>query len=74
MSLSLIFFLFFRVLLSIYYDVFCRRSIATVVVSSTISLFMSFRIDDSEDKVRFDRVIRSNLVRQYITDIKCYIF
>ena len=42
-------------------------------MSSTVSFFMSFRIDGSDDKVRFDRVIRSNLVRQYITDMKCYV-
>ena len=53
-------------------DVFCRRPIAAcfvvdllqwVVVSSTISSFVGFCVDSLDDKVRSDKVIRSNNVR-----------
>ena len=58
---------------------FCRRPIAAcfvadllrrVVVSSTVSFFMGFRSGSSHDKVRFDIIIISNHVRQYVTDLK----
>ena len=45
---------------------FLRR----VVVSSRVSFFVGFRVDSSDDRVRFDRVIRSNLVRQYAVNLE----
>ena len=36
----------------------------------TVSLFVSFRVDSSYDKVRSDIVIRLNLVRQYVVELE----
>ena len=61
------------------YDVFCRRTVAAcfdtdllrrVVVLSTVSFFVGFRIDNSNDKVQSNRVIRSNPVRRYVVDLE----
>ena len=40
-----------------------------VVVSSMISFYMCFCFDNSDDNVRFDKVIKSNIVRHYATNI-----
>ena len=61
-------------------SVFCRRFVSMgscvvellqrVIVSSMINFFASFHIGNSDDKVRFNRVIKSNFVRQYAPDMK----
>ena len=43
-------------------------------MSSTISFFVGFRVDSSSDKVRSDKVIKSNIVRQYTAHLESYIF
>ena len=45
-----------------------------VVVWSAISLFVSFRYDNSYDKVRCDKVIKSNPVHQYAVNMKSQVF
>ena len=45
-----------------------------VIVSSIDSLFVGFRTDSSDDKVLFDKVIISNIVHQYGTDLESYVF
>ena len=40
------------------------------VVLLTVSFFIGFRVGSSDDKVRFDMVIRSNSVCQYATDLE----
>ena len=75
MSLFLYLLCFFIFFSSICYDLFCHRFVAIcfvtdlllrVVVLSMINLFVGFRISNSDDKIQFDRVIKSNLVRQYV--------
>ena len=41
-----------------------------VVVSSTISFFVSFHIGSLDDKVQSDRVVRLNPIHQYATNMK----
>ena len=57
----------------------CRQLVVTcyvadllrrVVMSSAVSFFVSFHVYNSDYKVRSDRVIKSNLVYQYIIDLK----
>ena len=57
----------------------CRELVVTcyvadllqrVVMSSAVSFFASFHVYNSDDKVRSDKVIKSNLVYQYIIDLK----
>ena len=60
--------LFFYVFLSsTNCDVFCRR---LVTMGSCVIDFMGFRVDSSNNEVQSDRVIRSNLARQYIAYLK----
>ena len=62
-----------------YGGVFCRQFVTTyfvvdllrrVVVSSTVSFFVSSCVDNSEGKVCSDRVIKSNLVCQHAANMK----
>ena len=41
-----------------------------VVVSLTISFFVSFRVGSSNGKIQFDKVIISNIIDQYVPHIK----
>ena len=41
---------------------------------SMISFFISVRVGSSDEKVRSDKVIRSNPIRQYAVDLKSLIF
>ena len=41
-----------------------------VVVSLTVSFFVDFHINSSDRKIRSDRVIRSNHVRQYAENME----
>ena len=43
-------------------------------MSSIISFFKSFYIDNSAYKIRFDIVIKSNLVCQYVVDFEYSVF
>ena len=61
------------------YRVFYRRLVMMcfvadflwwIVMSSTISLFVRFHDYNLYDKIRSDRVIRSNHVRQYATNLE----
>ena len=47
---------------------FIANLLQWIVVSSTVNFFMSFHIANSDDKVRSNRVIGSNHVRQYATN------
>ena len=59
----------------LYFSCFCLQPMVTcfavdllqrVVMSSTISFFVGFRVDSSDDKVQFDKVIRSNPIHHYV--------
>ena len=39
-------------------------------MSSTVNLFVGFRVDSSDDKVQSAKVIRSNYVYQYDIDLE----
>ena len=41
-----------------------------IIVSSTVNLFVGFRVSSSDDKVQSDKVIRSNYVHQYAADLE----
>ena len=41
-----------------------------VVVSYTIRFFVGFRVDGSNEKVQFDKIIISNFVDRYVTDLE----
>ena len=43
-----------------------------VIMSSIVSLFMGFH-GDSNAKVQFNNIIKSNHVRQFNTDMKSYV-
>ena len=49
---------------------FVADSLRQVVVSSTIDFFVGFRVYNSDDKVQYDRVIKSNHVRKYTIDLE----
>ena len=72
LSLFFLCFFFFMFLLSTCYDVFYRRFV--VVDSCVVDDFVSFHIGSSNGKFRSDRVIISNLVRQYSSDLECKVF
>ena len=42
-------------------------------MSLTVSFFVGFYVDSSNDKIRFEIVIISNHVRQYVVDVESYI-
>ena len=41
---------------------------------SMVSFFVSVRVGSSNEKVRSDKVIGSNPIRQYVVDLKSLIF
>ena len=41
-----------------------------LVVLSTVNFYMGFRIGNSDDKLRSDRIIKSNHVHQYAEDLE----
>ena len=43
-------------------------------MSSTVSFFMGFHVSGSDDKVRFNRVIKLNYVNQYDADLESKVF
>ena len=65
MTLPLFFRVFTADLLRLIIDLLRR-----VIESSTFSFFVSFRIGSSDGKVRSNRVIRSNLVYQYVANVE----
>ena len=60
MDLSLL--LFFRIFVA-NLACFVVDLLKWVVVSSTVRLFVDFLVDSSYEKIQFNRVIKSNLVR-----------
>ena len=67
-------FLSYRCGFAFIFPCFCLRLITAcfvadllrgVVVSSTVSFFVGFHVDISDDKIRFKRVIISNHICQY---------
>ena len=53
--------------LPLFFRVFFVDLLRRVVVSLTVSFFVSFRVNSSDDKVRFDIVIRPNHIHQYVS-------
>ena len=41
---------------------------------SMVSFFVGVRVGSSDEKVRFNKVIRSNPIRQYAANMKSYVF
>ena len=41
---------------------------------SIVNFFVGFHIDNSDDKVRSEGTIKSNIVRPYTTDMKFKVF
>ena len=60
-----------RILSLTYYGAyFVANLLRQIIVSLTISFFVGFRINSSDDKVRSDRVIISNHIHRYVVDLK----
>ena len=49
---------------------FVANLLRQIIVSLTISFFVGFRINSSDDKVRFDRVIILNHIHWYVVDLE----
>ena len=47
---------------------FAVNSLQQIVVLLMVSFFVGFRVDSSNNKSRSDRVIKSNLIHQCVTD------
>ena len=81
--MGLLYFSFFFVFLSsTYCGVFCCQLVVAcfftnllgqVVVSSMVNFFVGFRVNSSNDKIRSNRVIRSNHIHQYVVDLESYV-
>ena len=67
--------LFFRVfIIDLFTACFITNLFQWVIMLSTVSFFVSFHIGNSNGKVRFDRVIKSNSVSQYAADFEFHVF
>ena len=54
----------------LYFSCFAVDLLRRVVVSSTISFFVGFQVDSSDDKVQSDKVIRSNPIHHYVGNVE----
>ena len=54
----------------LYFRVLVVNLLYQVIVLSTISLFIGFHVDSSNGKIRSNRIIISNHICQYVTNLE----
>ena len=50
------------------WSVFSCHLLSPIVLLSMVNFFVSFYINSSNNKIRFNKIIKSNNIRQYIID------